>query len=278
MESSAEELVEDLESYIDKIDNIMFMQPDSKRSRDQLGSSDHEDLRISADPLRRRESMDATQKAGSIRELTDDVEDLKQAMDFNNSLIEVLKQDNTSLRVEVNTPKQLTTELQQKNHKISNDILDMQSRSMRDNIIIHWLPWNKQRDLPVHKATGGNSFMKDSLKMEERKVDAVHFSRVHLIRQAKASRQKSRPIAAKVIDTKMKKSIMGRGNELWGTNYSISDQHPPEILRRRRLLHPVMTEARSRSFFINKLNIYRKLYSNPEITYWLCVGDTNTSR
>lgn len=93
-----------------------------------------QDSRISADPLRRLESMDTMEKQLK-KTLTDDV--LKQVMDFNNSLIEVLKQDNASLRVEVNTPKQLTTELQQKNHKMSNDILNMQRRSMRDNIIIH---------------------------------------------------------------------------------------------------------------------------------------------
>lgn len=86
MESYMEELVEDLESYIDKIDNNMFMQPDSKRLRDQLGSSDHEDSRISADPLRRRESMDTMEKQLKKLDLLEnwqmDVEDLKQAMDF----------------------------------------------------------------------------------------------------------------------------------------------------------------------------------------------------
>ncbi len=263
----------------------MSTQPDSKRSRDQLSSSDHEDSSISADLLRIRESMDKMEKQlkklDLLKKLTDDVEDLKQAMDFNNSLIEVLKQDNASLRIEVNTLKKLTTELQQKNHKMSNDILKMQSRSMRDNIIIHGLPeTNKETYQSTEQLV--KSFMKDSLKMEEREVDALRFSRVHRVGQAEASRQKSCPIVAKVVDTKMKMSIMGRGKELRGTNYSISDQYPPEILRRHRLLHPVMTEARKNNkktrLVIDKLYIDGKLYSNPEITYWLCGGDTNTSR
>lgn len=37
-----------------------------------------------------------------MKKLTDDVEELKEAIEFNNSLIEVLKEDNASLRVEVN--------------------------------------------------------------------------------------------------------------------------------------------------------------------------------
>lgn len=55
-------------------------------------------------------------------------------------MIEALKQDKASLRVEVNNLKELTTELQQKSDKMSNDILEMQRRNMRGNIIIHRLP------------------------------------------------------------------------------------------------------------------------------------------
>lgn len=80
----------------------------------------------------------------------------------------------------------------------------------------------------------------------------------------------------------MKMSIMRRGKELCDTKFSISDQYPPEILRRRRLLHPTMTEARKNDkkvrLVIDKLYIDGKLYSNPELTYWLGGGDVNTSR
>ncbi|CAJ1055550.1 uncharacterized protein LOC119127540 [Xyrichtys novacula] len=263
----------------------MSMQPDNKRSRDQLSSSDHEDSSIAADLLRIRESMGIMekqlQKLDLLKKLTDDVEELKHSVEYNNSLIDVLKQDNASLRMEVNTLKKLTADLQQKNHKMSNDILDMQSRSMRDNIIIHGLP-ETQKETYQSTEQLVKTFMKSTLKMEEREVDAIRFSRVHRVGQAESSRQKSRPIVAKVVDTKMKISIMGRGKELRGTNYSISDQYPPEILRRRRLLHPVMTEVRKNNkkarLVTDKLYIDGKLYSNPEITHWLFGGDTNTSR
>ncbi|CAK6975948.1 uncharacterized protein LOC119127540 [Scomber scombrus] len=114
---------------------------------------------------------------------------------------------------------------------------------MRDNIIIHGLP---ETNKEIYQSTEQlvKSFMKENLKMDEHEVEAIHFSRAHRIGHADASRQKSRPNVAKVLDTKMKMSIMRRGKELRDTNFSISDQYPPEILRRRRLLHPTMTEAR----------------------------------
>ncbi|KAM3591288.1 uncharacterized protein V6R79_026160 [Siganus canaliculatus] len=159
---------------------------------------------------------------------------------------------------------------------MSNDIVDMQSRSMRDNIIIHGLP-ETQKETYQSTEQLVKSFMKNSLKMEKREVDTHRFSRIHRIGHAEYLRQKGRPIVAKVLDTKMKMFIMGRRKELCGTNYSFSDQNPLEILMRRRLLHPAMTEARKNNkkarLVIDKLYIDGKLYRNPEITYWLFSGN-----
>lgn len=86
-------------------------------------------------------------------------------------------------------------------------------------------------------------------------------------------------MVAKVLDTKMKISIMERRKELRGTNFSINDQFPPEILKRRRILHPIMTEARKSNrrtrLAIDRLfsDIDGKLYVNPDTTYWLGGGD-----
>ena len=71
----------------------------------------------------------------------------------------------------------------------------------------------------------------------------------------------------------MKYAVMSKGGELKGTNYAISDQFPAEIMRRRRLLYPIMAEARQRNkrarLFADKLYIDGKLYRNYRITYWL---------
>ncbi|KAJ8375105.1 hypothetical protein SKAU_G00056850 [Synaphobranchus kaupii] len=81
--------------------------------------------------------------------------------------------------------------------------------------------------------------------MDEREAESIRFARVHRIGQTKAGKPRSRPVVAKLTDSKMKFAVMGKGRELKGTNFSISDQFPPEIPRRRRLLYPIMTEARN---------------------------------
>ncbi len=68
------------------------------------------------------------------------MEELKASLEFNNSLIEVLKQDNASLKTEVNNLKWLTADLWEEDAKMASDTLDIQCRSMRDNVIIHGIP------------------------------------------------------------------------------------------------------------------------------------------
>ncbi len=51
-------------------------------------------------------------KLDLLEQLTTDVKELKHSVEFNNSLIEVLKADNASLRTEVNNLKHLTAKLQ----------------------------------------------------------------------------------------------------------------------------------------------------------------------
>ncbi|XP_037115453.1 uncharacterized protein LOC119127540 [Syngnathus acus] len=183
-------------------------------------------------------------KLDLLEQLTTDVKELKHSVEFNNSLIEVLKADNSSLRTEVNHLKHLTAELQRDKVNKANSILDLQCRSMRDNIIIHGLTETKDE---THRRSEElvKTFLVNELKMKPEDVGAVRFSRVHRLGRTRTDQQRRlRPIVAKVVDSKMKSAVMSRGRELKGSNYSISDQFPPEIMNRWRLLHPIMAEAR----------------------------------
>ncbi len=127
---------------------------------------------------------------------------------------------------------------------MANSILDLQYRSMRDNIIIHGLAETKNE---THQKSEEllKTFLVNELKMKPEDAGAVRFSRVHHLGRTKTDQQRRPPpIVAKVVDSKMKSAVMSRGKELKGSNYSISYQFPLEIMNRRRLLHPIMAEAR----------------------------------
>lgn len=253
----------------------MFNQPEFKRGRNELGSSD-----IEEPPTDIRELLKSMQhqlqKLDLLQQLTSDVGELKLSVEYNNSLIEVLKADNASLRSDVNKLKRLTEELQQDNTTMANTILDLQCRSMRDNFIVHGLPetphetYQKSEDLI-------KVFMSTNLKMHPDEIEAIHFSRVHRLGRPRDDQHRPRPIVAKTTDSKMKYVIMSKGGELRKSKFAISDQFPAEILRRRRLLYPVMAQARKNNkktrLFIDKLYINGSLFRDRRITDWLSGGD-----
>ena len=74
---------------------------------------------------------------------------------------------------------------------------------------------------------------------------------------------------------------MEKGKLLKGSGFSVTDQYPPEIMKRRRLLYPVMTAARNEHkktrLFMDKLYVEGELFRDSAITYWLSGGDGKTT-
>ncbi|CAL9684727.1 unnamed protein product [Knipowitschia caucasica] len=214
------------------------------------------------------------EKLDTLQKLTEDVSDLKTSLDFHISLVEVLKEDNASLRNEVNQLKTLTAHLQQDSVNAQNHILDLQCRSIRDNFIIHGLPeqQNKSYQSTEHLV---KTFLKTNLKMDDNLVQQIDLARAHRLGQPREGAPRCRPIVAKLLDPRHKAVIMRRGRELKGTKLALSDQFPPEIMKRRKLLHPALAEARTAGKRA-RLSI-DKLY-NSKVTYWLSGGDEAATR
>lgn len=244
-----------------------------------LSSSDT-DSDIFIEIRQMRETMETMQqqlkKLDLLQKLNDDVEDLKQSLDFHVALVDVLKQDNAALRLEVNQLQTLTANLRRDSANSQNNILDLQCRSMRDNFILHGLP-EQQRETYQTTEQLVKNFFKSQLKLEDGEVQRIQLARTHRLGHRREGATRSRPIVAKLLDPRHKTVIMGKAKELKGTGLSLSDQFPPEIVRRRKLLQPVFAEARAAGrkakLSIDKLYIDGELYRNSKITYWLTGGD-----
>uniref|UniRef100_A0AAV2LUD0 Uncharacterized protein n=1 Tax=Knipowitschia caucasica TaxID=637954 RepID=A0AAV2LUD0_KNICA len=108
-------------------------------------------------------------------------------------------------------------------------------------------------------------------------VEQIQLARSHRLGQRREGASRSRPIVTKLLDPRHKAIVMGNARELKGTGLSLSNQFPPDILRRRRLLQPVFTEARTAGrrakLSIDKLYIDGELYRNAKLTYWLTGGN-----
>lgn len=120
----------------------MSKKRERKRSRQQLSSWEMDDFSHEIKTI--HESIKCMKeqltKLNLLEKLQGDVEDLKQSVQYHVALVDVLKEENASLRAEVIKLKSATTQLQQQSQEATKNILDLQCRSMRDNIIIHGLP------------------------------------------------------------------------------------------------------------------------------------------
>ncbi|CAL9685162.1 unnamed protein product [Knipowitschia caucasica] len=252
--------------------------PESKRGRSELSSAE-EEISLAAELKSIKESLSVVnsklQKLDMLDQLAKDKTDMQHSLDFYMALVDTLKEDNASLRLEVNCLKQLTTKFQNDNTTFAENILDIQCRSMRDNIILHGIPEENKETYQISEQLV-KKFMKEQLNMDQRVVQDIQVARAHRVGKPRGASERPRPIVTKLVAPKDKSTIMARGQELKGSTFSMTDQFPQEIMKRRRLLYPVMAEAKKNNkrvrLMVDKLIIDGSLYRNSKITYWLSGG------
>lgn len=143
-------------------------------------------------------------------------------------------------------------------------ILDIQTRSMHDNLIFSGIPKHPS-DNPE---TVIKDFMKTQLKLPPDTVNQITFYRVY--RLGSRSDKSPRPIIVKVEHYKHKELIKSRGKELRGTHYGLNDQFPREINERRKVLYPIFKQHRQNNKRANL--VVDKLYTEGQLhrdTPWL---------
>lgn len=198
-----------------------------------------------------------------------DIKDLKASLEFSQSQIDTLVQENKELRGTVTNLSTQVTRLSNENNTMKETILDLQCRSMRDNLIFSGIPL--PQDTPDDPENAIKEFMKTSLKIPEITVNEITFHRVHRL-TAKDNR-KPPAIIAKFEHYKHKELVKSKGKELKGTTYGLNDQFPKTIQERRKALLPIMKQLRQEgkraTLSVDKLYVDETLYRNHNITTWL---------
>lgn len=145
--------------------------------------------------------------------------------------------------------------------RLNEEVLDLQSRSMRDNLLFFGIPecstfdQRKEEDC-LNKI---QMFCENSLKIEN--VDAIKIDRAHRIGNFNSN--KTRPIVVKFNYFPDKLRVKRAAYEnLKDTDFRVKDQYPKQIAERRKVLFPVMQKARSEGKRVTLS--YDKLYVNGE--------------
>ncbi|XP_067233913.1 uncharacterized protein [Chanodichthys erythropterus] len=171
----------------------------------------------------------------SINERHKEFQNLRHSLEYSQQ-VDSLTEENKSLKSSVDTltaklstvATQLTS-VTAENKAMQETILDLQSRSMRDNLIISGIPESSTDD-PEKSVKD----MVNQLKLTPETVEQITFHRVHRLGQKPLNSNRPRPIIVKFEHFKQKVLVQRQGRQLKGTHYGLNDQFPQEIIRRHR--------------------------------------------
>lgn len=215
-------------------------------------------------------------RIGIIEALHQEFQHLRHSLEFTQSQIEKITRENKDLQNSVSTmatelvtvQTQLAT-VTAENKQMRESILDLQARSMRDNLIFSGIP-ESPNDEPEKLV---KDFMVRRLRLSPETVNNITFHRAHRMGQKRVDATRPRPIVAKFEHFKQKELVQRQGRQLRGTDYGLNDQYPPEIVRRRKVLLSIrkqkISEGKRAALSVDKLYIDGQLFKDRDITPWL---------
>ena len=178
-----------------------------------------------------------------------------------------LKRQIWALERRVELSEGLLARTQTKLEAQSEKLIDLQARSMRDNIIFRGIPESNDGETWAQSKEKVVQFMKTELKIETAGPEMI--DRAH--RQGPKPRKGSRNIVVKFTSSNAKDLIFKHVKNLAGKkDLSVQEQYPPEIQERRKRLWPKYKKERdiaklNKSHKVNwsldKLNVNGKLHS-----------------
>ena len=201
------------------------------------------------------------------------ITELENSRSFDSHILDEVKNKQShfddQLKQERAKVESLTDECE-KLRSVREDILDLQARSMRDNLLFMGFPECET----VESRKNENctkiifDFCHDVLKIPDAH-ESIKIERAH--RLGKFNRNKSRPIVVKFNHFPDKMSVKSRAYEhLKGSDYRVVEQLPKGIQDRRRILGESMKKARdagkTASLSYDKLYIDGKVYTVDNIT------------
>ena len=176
--------------------------------------------------------------------------------------VKALQNENTQLKAEIHT-------LNSKYTKVSDDLLELKTRSMQENLLFFGIAeappgYNDNVEEKLR------DFLATELNQPEGRINNIVFDRVHRIGRPSfdqnIGRNKPRPIVAKFEKYTDREFIRKEGIELnkLRKGFSVREQYPPEIEDRRRILYPAMRNYAKDER--NRVALVRdKLYVNGEL-------------
>jgi hypothetical protein len=170
-----------------------------------------------------------------IKAVDNRVSEIENSQEFLSSTWESTKTYNEAAKHELDAIRKVLDTTLSENANISEEIVDRQCRSMRDNLMFYNLAESESENC-IHLI---ETFCKEKLKFEE----VIEIDRSHRI--GKQVPGKIRPIVTKFRNFQQRETIRKSARLLKGSDYYIGEQFPKSVQERRRQLLPTYKQARS---------------------------------
>ena len=179
--------------------------------------------------------------------------DLKNSREFDSKTLEDMKKKQNDMDKMIKNMQKVEAEQKER-------LLDLQCRQMRDNLIFYSIQDERGESDEVCAGKLYTFFEKDLKLMSGR---AIKLDRIH--RLGRYNPTKTRPIIAKFSYYPEREMVRKAAKNLEGTNFSISQQFPKEIMTRRKNLIPTLKslkDAGHRAYIsVDKLYVDGELYT-----------------
>ncbi|CAC5407644.1 unnamed protein product [Mytilus coruscus] len=181
------------------------------------------------------------------------MDDVEKSMEFVNEQFEISKTDHTTLTSSVSQLQAEYNDMSLDVDNLKSDLsnlhdkhLDLQTRSMRENLMFTGLPLTNDTEDTEDII---KRFMRNEMKMDS----VVEFHRAHRFGKesfVKDSQNQNlyttRPIVCRFKSFKDRELVRYAASALKGTRFGVNEQYPKEINDRRKLMWPYFKEAKSK--------------------------------
>lgn len=205
-----------------------------------------------------------------VKELRSRIDTVETGTQYLSNSVEGLTRDQTTMQRNVDSVYGEIAHMRRENEaigacnvKIQSDLCDLQSRSMRNNLLFYGFDEEQfNADHYVHEDCSSKilHFCEEKLHIHNAK-EKIIIDRAHRVGKRG---NKARPIVVRFPLFKHREEIRFSSRALKGSQFGISEQFPKEIQEKRKVLIPIMKRARldgkKANIVVDKLFIDNKEY------------------
>ena len=178
--------------------------------------------------------MERLQKLEVLDQLVVQVASLTKSLEYCHATIADLKTENNQLKTKMASMLSDTDERRRQAKADHDAVIDLQWRSMRDNLVFYAIPETPDENCDT---TLRKFFVKELGVTED-----IELARAH--RMGKHESGKTRPIVAKFHRYQQRETIRSAGRRLAGKRFGVSEQIPKEWQEKRKPLLPLYKNAK----------------------------------